>query len=522
MTSDTFSQHSQKIAKRFLLTALVIDDQLTIPSDSSVRGNLQKPTRETLSKKQGTSSEKTSLRTIDVNRITQSFARQGMICGTISPQDEQSDYENLVKTAARADILILDWQLNTQTNENVLPLIQEILNNHLKNQLRLIAIYTGETEPDQILNQIRGVFHEGDQTDFSGNEHNRIDLGSHRIMVYLKPGTASRHENLIVDERGLVDHLIADFANKIAGLMSGLALTALTAVRENVYRILKCFGSDLDPAFLAHRACLPQPQDSEQHIIEQITSELYGIINDVITDQPSPAGIEAIKRWCDERFEEDQVIFKNPKIYKEGVLKILEYGIENQKAPMKGKNYNLLSDGFSKGSSSSNELDHRLASLMCFRQVFTESLRQLSTGTVIKCLDDQEFLLCITPKCDTVRLKNPTPFLFLNLRSETIGSALKLVVPVTEKEFQIMKISMHPTDWRIIEFEPKSDSKCVTTELSESDQIYFLGNADNRKYQWIGELKPEFAQTIAHSIGQTMSRVPINKSEWLRREEKKG
>jgi len=518
MTSNTFSQHSQEITKRFLLTAFVIDDQLTL--DSHVHGNLQKPSRETSSQKQKTSSRETSLRTLDVNRITRSFARQGIICGTVSPQDRQSDNENLIKTATRADILILDWQLNTQTNENVLPFLQKILNNHLKNQLRLIAIYTGETDPESILNEIRDVFSiEDNHIDLSKKEQYMVDLGAHRIVVYLKAGTASPDQSRIVDEQGLVDHLIVDFAKKIEGLMSGLALTALTVVRENVYRILELYGSDLDPAFLAHRACLPQPQDSEQHIIEQISSELYGIMNDVISDQPSPAGIEAIKSWCDGRFE-DGIIRFNDQLKRpiDQVLKILEYGIDHQKSPVNRKKYHLLSHGFSRDINQNNKLDLRLASLMCFRQVFTKSPRQLTMGTVIQSIKENEFLLCITPKCDTVRLENLTPFLFLHLQSETKRGIFKIVVPATENKFQLMTISMYPTDWRIIKFEPQSDSKYVTSELI--DKIYFFKDLDEKEYQWIGELKPEFAQSIAHSIGQAMSRVPINKSEWLRREEK--
>lgn len=80
------------------------------------------------------------------------------------------------------------------------------------------------------------------------------------------------------------------------GLLPSVVLTALGAVRENVHRMLECFGRDLDPAFLVHRACLPQPPESEQHIVEQIASELHGIMDDAVSHK-SPAGIEAIEHW---------------------------------------------------------------------------------------------------------------------------------------------------------------------------------------------------------------------------------
>ena len=37
---------------------------------------------------------------------------------------------------------------------------------------------------------------------------------------------------------------------------------------------------------------------------------------------------------------------------------------------------------------------------------------------------------------------------------------------------------------------------------------------------WVGELKGEFAQSIGHAVAERMSRIPLNKSEWLRRSER--
>ena len=54
----------------------------------------------------------------------------------------------------------------------------------------------------------------------------------------------------------LPERLVQDFAAMTEGLLPGIALTSLTAVREGAHRVLDQFCADLDPAFLAHRACI--------------------------------------------------------------------------------------------------------------------------------------------------------------------------------------------------------------------------------------------------------------------------
>ena len=66
--------------------------------------------------------------------------------------------------------------------------------------------------------------------------------------------------------------------------------------------MLERFAPDLDPAFLTHRACLPQPPESEQHMVEQIASELHGIMEGAVSSRASPAGIAAIELWLKSRF----------------------------------------------------------------------------------------------------------------------------------------------------------------------------------------------------------------------------
>lgn len=526
---NDFAEHCQRIAKRFLLTAIVVDDELSLSRSPPPHGNLIIPSPSAVTPEEQSENQQQS-RSLKFHQVTESFSRKGMVCGVVSPQEEHDDDDVLSKTISRADIVVLDWRLNRETGKSALPLLKQILSEEPRHQLRLIAIYTGENDPrgilDEIEDSIDGIKPDSRSVPVDRGPH-MIDFGACRIVIYLKQGThlVGEYVNRIVSEEDLPDRLISDFASKVEGLLPSVVMTALTAVRENVYRVLERFGSDLDPAFLAHRAGLYHPQESEQHIVEQIASELHSIMDDAISES-SPAGIEVIEHWLHKRFENDEVVFSPDDKYSvKKVLDMLKRGLEDKVDRLLNprSKFNILSHGFSKGARNSIDLDLRLASAMSFRQLLDQKQRQLTMGTVIRFAgsESEEFLICVTPKCDSVRLIGTTSFLFLPL-SHPKQKTVQIVVPVGENDFRRMSISTKSSDWRIMDFKPDSEQQCVLAYSDNSDRTFaFRGVNNDQEYRWIGELKPEFAQSIAQEIAGRMSRVPLNKSEWLRRSERR-
>ena len=522
------AKHCQKITQRFLLTAIVVDDELNLSHLPLPHDNLKTPSSSTVTSEEKSENQRRP-RSLSVDLITSSFLRAGMVCGVVSPEEGNDDL-TLIRTLTRTDVVILDWQLSREGGRNALPLLERVLLEGPRHQLRLIAIYTGENDPQGILEKIaesvNGINLDGHRASVN-HELCMIDFGACRIVIYLKEGTYPVNEHLdrVVSEKDLPDHLISDFASKVEGLLPSVVMTALTAVRENVYRVLARFGPDLDPAFLTHRACLYHPHESEQHIVEQIASELHGIMDDAITES-SPAGIEVIKHWLSNRFEDDLVVFaSNHKHSVAKVLDMLERGLEDKRDRLVSPgNFKILSHGFSKCAENSANLDLRLASAMSFRQVLDQEQRQLTMGTVIQRAESEseEFLICVTPKCDSVRLTEKSSFLFLPL-SDPKQKTVQIIVPVGENEYRRMSIFMEPSGWRIMIFKPDTGQQCVLAYSDSSDNTFMFQDVKNgHKYRWMGELKPEFAQSIAQNIADRMSRVPLNKSEWLRRSEKKG
>ena len=526
--ANGLGEDCRQIVRRFLLTAVVVDDELSAPADPPVHGELTAPDQRA-SRRAPTQAAPQHHPSwpLKVDPITWSFARQGMVCGVVMPQQGQNDFEALANAIARADIVILDWRLSRSSGATALPLLERILRADQPDRLRLIAFYTGEPDHQNIRGRITksldalGAPH---GTVGTTDDHNRIDFGACRIVVYGKPGSGTHALNTVVKEEELAERLIADVAEMAQGLLPSLVLTALAAVRENVYRVLDRFGRDLDPAFLAHRACLLRPSDSEQHMVEQIASELHGIMGDTV-NRIRPAGREAIEHWLADRFVDDQVAFSRGR--QAGVREVLDMlidGLEEQppkclRAKKGKKRWDLISHGLARGSGDVGELDRRLASRMSFRQVIEGTSRQLSMGTVVRRIGNGDTtFLCATPRCDSIRLTEKSSFLFLPL-SEPKSRTLQIVVPVGADQHRRMTISANPSEWLMKSFKPDPVRQCVLADRDGPERGFTFQDVDGDEYRWVGELKPEFAQSIAQTIGERMSRLPLNKSEWLRRSE---
>ena len=523
-------EHCRRIVRDFLLTAVVVDDELSASAGPQVHGDLAPPDQRSSNRPTQTVAQDHPSRPLNVDPITWSFARHGMVCGVVAPQQGQGDLQALAKAVARADIVILDWRLSRQSGADALPLLERIIKADQPGRLRLIAFYTGEPDQQDIRRQIADCLDGLDlphRAVHTNDDRNPIDFGPCRIVVYGKPGSTTAGSNTVVNEAELADRLVADVAAMANGLLPSLVLTALTAVRENVYRVLNRFGNHLDPAFLAHRAFLQQPSDSEQHIVQQIASELRGIMDDTISKR-RPAGLEAITHWLTERFCEDQIVFhQNHKATVGEVLDMLTDGYE-EKPPAslqtkKGKKrWDLISHGLAGGTGNARELDRLFAFTMSFRQVLDTTSRQLSMGTVVSHLGHEDrLLLCVTPRCDSIRLTESASFLFVPL-AEPKSRTLQVVVPVGAGRHRRMTISANPSEWLIRCFEPDPERQYVLAAGDGSEREFIFRDVDDERYRWVGELKPEFAQSIAQTIAERMSRLPLNKSEWLRRSESIG
>ena len=250
MAAD-FGEHCRKIAERFLLTAIVVDDEPYY--DHERPGLLQTPGR----KRRATADDaqaperQNRRQSLNARAISESFARHGIVCGIVAPGESDGDRDYFV-AVCRADVVVIDWQLRGDGGKTAVDLVKFILGNDEGDRLRLIAIYTGEDRLDEIVSTI------SQQAEASGMKLQRgvqarsdleLSRGHCRIAPYAKSETGLPREFVarVVPEHLLAERLIGDFSELVGGLLPSIALTALTAIRENTHRVLDKFETKLVP-----------------------------------------------------------------------------------------------------------------------------------------------------------------------------------------------------------------------------------------------------------------------------------
>ena len=463
MPSD-FDKRCREIARQFLVSAVVVDDKPYYSGAEPAEPG-REPDRDQ-SVDQKSPPGRRGGQSLDAGAITESFSKVGLICGVVKPT---GDGDVDVAAVERADLVVIDWRLDDD-GERAMKLINSILDGDQGQRLRLIAVYTGESGIGEIgkriIENLRDHRHrlEGVPKDSPVT----LSRGHCRIEIYAKQDTPLDRElkNRSVSYADLPDRLIDDFARMTTGLMPSIALVALTAVRENAHRVLDRFDGKLDAAFLTHRACLPIPDDSEQHKVAQIASELRAIMEEKVGQDP-PKWMEAIKLWIEKFKGNRDIVFEDDPVPQKDVLDMLENGVGATKVRTNRKRENphlWLTAGFVRPEEDPNGLDRRLAWMMCFRAIDPPD-KKLWLGTAVrKCgdSDSEEFLLCMRPRCDSVRMKGPESFLFLPL-VDPRQKTFKLVVRSSSNgpTYRQVSVETDMSRWKMIEFEPDPTAKAV-------------------------------------------------------------
>lgn len=516
MTTGTFAQHCRELARQFLQTAIVVDDEaFMLATDVERARPIVEPTRGPSKPHVDEATTGSSGgHSLDSKGLIDSFAKLGVICGVIGPTMEA------MHTIRQADIVVLDWRLKAEEPEYALELLKAILTGAAdRNALRLVAFYTGEAELAKIQGLIVAAL-TSEGLDPRNEGPGVLTYGHGRIVLYAKPSVNLPGDlrGRQVDEVELPDRLVDDFSKMTAGLLPGIALVSLTAVRECAHMVLDRFCPRLDPAFLAQRACLPNPDDAERQMVNHVAEELRGLMDYAVADQ-SPAGESAVAGWIRDRAGDPPQPFQfdGTSLTSDEAVALAKRGLEKQEVLGKRK-FECLSTGFAGGNA--NSLDEELAWIITSRTVFNAPPPTLWLGTVVASSGPVDrdgmpsLLICLRPRCDSVRLNEPTSFAFLPLEEPRQGQE-QLIVKLNDS-YERRGIGLDASGWRIVVFEPDKQREAVVARRDDSGAFVFVDAEDNG-YRWLGELKAEFAQQIAQRFAETISRVAVDNSEWLRR-----
>ena len=505
-------------AQRFLQTAVVVDDEAYMPLAGGDRpqAGLAAPDRRARASSRDSRGavDRDSIHTLNAGSIMDAFSALSVICGVVGPTD------SAMETMRQADIVILDWLLEDGKPQRALNLIRDLLTGEAdRNSLRLLAIYTGEAGLEEVSAAVSKELTDAGLDPAVDETKTTISYRHVCVVLYAK-SNVNLPEHLkgrSVAEESLPGKLVEDFALMTSGLLPGIALTSLTAVREGAHKVLDRFGADLDPAFLAHRACLSDPHDAERQIVNHMAEELRGLMDNAVAEA-SPGSSEAVESWIRRKGGGTATfVFGERNLDLEQTIALANKGLKA--SDLRNNAFEGLAAGFA--GNDVVDLDERLAWIMSFRTVYNAPAPILWLGTVVtewsgEC---EKHLICIRPRCDCVRLEEETSFYFLPLVEPR--REIEQIVVRLDGTFRRLGIDLEPGGWVRKQFKPLSDNDAITAERRESEGGFEFSDVGGNRYTWRGELKAEYAQRIAQSLAATLSRVAIDESEWLRRMAKK-
>ena len=510
---------------------------------------------------------------LPIKALNEAFAQHGIVCGFLSPSANGTDraaiVERVVKSAKRADIVILDWkmELGERTGSTALEIIDNILRSddgkrgntfQSRGRLRLIVIYSQSIDLAAITNDIYDHLNteSSEEDSFKRIDEFTLIHESTRICVFRKSGGTTSKDGRTYDVNTLTDKIIDEFTLLTEGLLSNVAIEALSALRQNTHKILQKFNSSLDAPYLTHRALTNPSEETQSHPIALLASEMQDVLEgNNITDSVSPSRIRLWLKSLPERISPNSISVnaKLSALTVEQQLELVADAVENGvheptnlsvtnaewttfinklKSPRKDEHSAFTNLMLSDNTGA--DKDRAFSMLTTIRSHYTTPPPYLNLGTIIAIRkgSTSDYYVCIQPVCDCVRLECARRFPFLKLELPPIPEPQKPKPPKFDfiirdgTELLELKVSYKPYEMELFSFTPVADGKIIKADKVELEgqvntkEWVFKGidDAGNQvECYWLADLKFAHAQRIVDNFGSHVSRVGLTESEWLRR-----
>jgi hypothetical protein len=478
---------------------------------------------------------------LDAKVLSEAFLAKNMICGLYRPAAGDNMVASSTGAARQADIVVVDWHLEQGSSRAAKDIILNLLKADAEEngRLRLVAVYTSQSGRTDMAADLLAEIETEPSLQGRLQAHGPVLVGTDTRIIFLNkrgsPESADRDE---VMEADLPERLVQEFAKLSDGLLATFAISAVSAVRRGAHHVLALYNEGLDGAYVAHRSALPHPDDAIAFAAELISSELKNLIElDDTANQNLNA--EVIDAWLahladkGHTFRSDQAeipVAEVKKFVSGGVKAVEASGGEHHQhgnPANKASRANRVSAGglsrvFYPDAAAATEATRLLARLATFQRERMGRARlpdhwrpRLTLGSVVQVLPYgavPELLLCMQPRCDSVRLKNAFAFPFQTIDSAAVNFniALRDVGGTAHEAW----VNLKPRDSKMITFTPDADTETVRADLDQ-DVLVFTDEA-GVKYAWIGDIKEMKVQKWAGDLGGRVQGVALNDLEWLR------
>lgn len=514
----TFENITKDVVSRFLQNILVIDDK-AYPSEKEIESNMN---------------------AFDARTISNVFAKNGKLCTIYAPSSE-CDICNCSALFAKSDVVILDWFLDLKTKDHFKSdetdadvddprgfytkyLIGEIIMDAKDEKLKLIIVYTGETDLNSITEEIYKAVKTPDNNFEYGNC--RVYSSNILILVRAKYNGEEQYKHFedlkdkVVKYEELPDFIIREFSKQVNGILPNFALSAISVIREQTSKILGVYSNETDSAYLGHKVLLENQNDAQHLLVKIFGESMSDLIESLNTNIDN-----WIPLWIDDKYPSSETIKIGDKqiVINGSLLKeLLSDNMETFKDKI-GRLFNGVLSGkeamknstclFSKDKISANRSNVQFATLTHHKNVFGAKPERpmLTLGTVVSY--GENYFVCIQQRCDSIRLKGERKFLFLPL-TNTDGN-MHIVI----NKDNCLNVSNVTYALKTIKFKPQEGEDRIYAKSVEKDQgqsAFVFESIYGEKFGWVLELKDLHAQRIVDAYCSMLSRVGLDESEWLR------
>lgn len=544
--SNPFFEKSREIANDFLQSIVFLDDRAHSKSEISTQD---------------------SIHDLDAIEITKLFSKSKKICAIYDPETLE-DLTNFEEISKKSDVIILDWYIDI--NETAVDsvdldsdaddddirgkytknIISNLLSQNNKESLKLILIYTGETDLIGILHQIGSL----SQNSLINEEDFAVSIGSFKILVRAKDNntdgedTRFKHlpksQEMIVSYENLPDFILDEFTKMTSGLLSNFALLSLTILRENSSKLLALFSKEMDNAYLSHKTLLPNQDDAEDLLIELLTDTMSNLL---FYNKSNESIRTLIDDWIKINLnEEDKDLLKkdgsqyNPVEKYQRTHEVLIDLMKSSNKDIEKRYIDIFTTKVGLSKSKSNDyykyvslnntllflnnseiakkqdIDNNFSILTHHKSLFlpNNTIPKLTLGTVIKSTHIPEsYYICIQQKCDSVRIPNGEERKFLFIPLTVSDSKFDILTPDGLK----LKKIKDSFSIRTIKFICNNDKGVIKAEQKADGSFIFKQKYEDEHFEWVLELKDLHSQRIIIEYTSQLSRVGLDESEWHRR-----
>jgi hypothetical protein len=538
----SYAELNRAAALRFLQTAVVVDDAASVSSPdrqgrllttpgvrSATRLAAERARPAENAERQPTAAPRAPL---DVKALSDALADRGITCGVLKPSPEEKEQlviDRVVSVSARVDLVVLDWVLDPVAGVTSLEAVKRIVHTDRRG-CRVIAIYTSEPLAE-IAAELEQELEDAQR---AADDEMMLRVGGTRIALFRK-ATADDverdDENRGYSELQLADKLIEVFLDLAQGWVRGIALNTLAAIRENLHAVLTRLDPSLDLGYAGHLLRLEHVEEGALQLIDAIGGELRGVIEDDRRSHET-AGPSGLKAWLDYRDGLGELAISRDLLStylshppaKRGetltdVMNALNSGRPQDQRVKKPEFTRSATALFTAGFAvdSAREADGDFAILLAIRHAYSGALPHLRLGTILSDRQRRKYWICLQPDCDSVRLKSKTaafPLMPLRVVNDA-DKRFHFVVPRSRLNAHLFNPAT-PAAVTTYTFRPNAATKQVAFKHSRADASVLEVHTTSRKaFVLAGQLKPAHAARVAHGLGQALTRIGLDESEWL-------